>query len=170
MMLPVEDWDTLANLALRTSVAQIGVSEGVSTATLAKTANLVIAMMPVDSMTDEQSAELIERWWADVEKGEALHKCMPLRGYWPEPCRTMVDASFGLAVVDPVNSGNAPLRAVLDEAQRIASTVVIIRDEMPHRMAEVIRAGDRPGWERVNSGRLWVLRFGGRHTERCEVG
>lgn len=158
MILPAEDIDSLANLALGTAVVHIGVGDGQVTGYLARTANLVIALMPSESAPDDDQDKQHAAWTESLTEAGLIHACMGLRCDWPAVADQLVSGTFGLAVVDPVNLGSVPMHAAIEQAQRLAPVVAIIRDEVPYRIAGVIKAGDRPGWSRVNSGRLWVLR------------
>lgn len=154
-----EDYATLASLAFGRAVVQYGVTDGYDTVALAGTANLVIALMAVNLLPPGSDEDEFFRVWQDnVISGHANNRAMGLRCEWPEVSRQLVSPSFGLAVVYPPALPGLSLLDVLAEAQRVAYTVAVVRDQVPHRQAAIHSAGQAEHWTLTQSGQLSVLR------------
>jgi hypothetical protein len=155
--LPLEDWQSLATLALGTSVVQFGYTDGIDSATLAKSANFVLALIQDPDMDDNGWPSAFEYYNAQVHNEGAGHKVLATNQAFPACSVQWADRTFGLAFVYSPALNRHSLTSVLNEAQRLAETVAVVRDQVPFRIAAVHRAGIREGWSRTVSGELHVL-------------
>jgi hypothetical protein len=156
--LPVEDWHTLANLALGTSVVQFGYTDGIDSATLAKSANFVLALVQDPDVNDNGWPSAFEYYTAQVHNEGAGQRVLASKEAFPVCSDQWADGTFGLAFIYSPALNKFPLSAVLNEAQRLADTVAVVRDQLPFRLAAIKRAGAREGWSHTVSGELNVLR------------
>lgn len=126
--LPAEDWESIQNLALGTSVLQLGFCDGTDTILLAQTASLVVA---TGQASDALCVHSSDRFWSwdrtvhDAGKGErVLGSSLP----WLQVCAIWPAKAFGLAVVNPFALDEPdPVRALVT-AGHLADRVVVIDD------------------------------------------
>lgn len=157
-VLPAQDWETLRNLAIGTAVAQYGYTDGHDTATIARAANIVFAMMQSADIEPTRGESAYDMWYDQLAVEGLTGRVIGSRAPFPECSMQLVSGTFGLAFIHPPAIREVQLAVVLDEAQRIADTVAVTADELPWNIAMVQRAGVKPGWHCIRTGSLWVLK------------
>lgn len=155
--LPTGDIQSLANLALGTSVLQLGFTDGHDTVALAKTANFVLAAGQSPTATRVHSQEYLHSWDKVVHDNGCGDKVIGSGCEWMSVVRIWPAHSFGLAVVNPYVFDGGDVMPALHMAGFLATRVVVIDNVALDAEPLVHSAFDRDETMITRSGRLWVV-------------
>jgi len=158
LMLPTQDLHTLANLALGTSVFQLGFTDGMDTATLARTANFVVAAGHAhDSIMDPDTAGFAS--WVRMIHAQAVeHKVIGSSMPWETIASLWGPRAFGLCVLNLGALGDHPPLGALNTAFSIGRSVVVIDIEGMDLEQPVKDVAEQCGCVVFRTGRLHVAR------------
>lgn len=126
--LPAEDWESIQNLALGTSVLQLGYCDGTDTILLAQTANFVMAVGQAPDALCVHSSDAFYSWDRTVHDAGKGDKVIGSSMPWRMVCALWPAKAFGLAVVNPHALGDPDPVAALETAGHLADRVVVIDD------------------------------------------
>jgi len=157
-MLPVEDWDTLANLGLGTSVLQLGFTDGIDTATLARSSNFVLAAGHERGDPRDDPGDSFASWHRMVDASGVAHKVLGSLMPWEAVVSLWGPRAFGLVVLNFTALGANPPMGALNLAFAVGRTVAVI--DVPEMDLEqpIKDVAGYCGFTVFRSGRLWVAR------------
>lgn len=155
--LPVEDWESLQNIALGTGVIQIGFCDGSDTLLLAQTANFVLAAGQSPDALCVHSSDPFQSWDRTVCDAGKADRVLGSSHPYRQVCALWPAKSFGLAVVNPHATGDPDPVAALETAGYLAYRVAVVDDEARSCEPPVHLVFDVPDTMIVRSGRLWVI-------------
>jgi len=158
LTLPVEDWESLQNLALGTSVLQLGFCDGTDTVTLAQTASMVMAVCQSPDALCVHSSNRFWSWDRTVHDAGRGDKVIGTSHPWATVIALWPAKAFGLAVVNPWCFDGPQLRPALHFAGHLADRVAVIDpgpDPIKPIIGEVFVSEET---SIVHSGHLWVIK------------
>jgi len=158
LKLPIEDWESIQNLALGTSVLQFGFCDGTDTITIAQTANFVMCVAQSLTALCVHSSDPFASWDRTVHDAGYGNKVIGTSAAYTRVLNLWPAKSFGLAVVNVFAIGDHDPVTALTEAGYLADTVVVIDDEQRSCEPPVHMLFDQPETVIVRSGTLWVVK------------
>lgn len=157
LTLPEEDWDSLQNLALGTSVLQLGFTDGMDTNRLARTASFVLAVGRGRMGLRANLEDPFVSWWRMVDAAGNGDRVLGTAMPWSVVLPMWAPGSFGLAVLNPYALDPLDLPAAATVAEAMARRLVVIdgaEGEAEPAVSLLFEGGDTSV---VRSGRLLVV-------------